>query len=80
MVIAEGRLPLAAVITAVVCGLMRGALRYGEHYFGHDIAFRLLFDIRKKIFAAVNRLAPAKLLDRRSGGHLLYGDVGRGIC
>ncbi len=59
--------PVVQVAAAVICGLVRGGLRYGEHYFGHDIAFRLLFDIRKKIFHAVNRLAPAKLLDRKSG-------------
>ncbi|MDC7126859.1 MAG: ABC transporter ATP-binding protein [Spirochaetales bacterium] len=59
--------PVGAVTAAVICGLVRGALRYGEHYLGHDIAFRLLFDIRKNIFEAINRLAPAKILDRRSG-------------
>ncbi len=59
--------PLVPAVAAVVCGLVRGGLRYGEHYFGHDIAFRLLFNIRRKIFCAINRLAPAKLLDKKTG-------------
>lgn len=59
--------PVLPVAAAVICGLARGVLRYGEHYFGHDIAFRLLFDIRKQIFAVLNTLAPAKLLDRSTG-------------
>ncbi|MBI9109451.1 MAG: ABC transporter ATP-binding protein [Spirochaetales bacterium] len=67
VIITDGKFSLPAVIAAVICVITRGALRYGEHYFGHDIAFRLLFDIRKKIFEAVNRLAPAKLLDRKTG-------------
>ncbi len=66
-IIGGGGLPLGLIVAAAVCGIIRGGLRYGEHYLGHDIAFRLLFDIRKKIFAALNRLAPAKLLDRKTG-------------
>ncbi len=62
---------------AGLCALVRGALRYGEHYWGHDIAFRLLFDIRQKIFAALEELAPARILDRRSGdlSSSVMGDV-----
>ena len=67
VIVSKGSFPSAIVGAAVICGLIRGLLRYGEHYSGHDIAFRLLFDIRKKIFSAVNRLAPAKLLDRKTG-------------
>ena len=67
IILTEGFLPVFAVAAAILCGLVRGVLRYGEHYLGHDIAFRLLFNIRKEIFRAVNRLAPAKLLDRKSG-------------
>ncbi len=59
--------PMFFAIGALVSGLLRGVLRLGEHYFGHDIAFRLLFEIRKQIFITLNRLAPAKLLDRKSG-------------
>ena len=50
--------------------LARGAFRYGEHYFGHYVAFHSLADLRKLIFAKLRRLAPAKL-DRQDSGQLL---------
>lgn len=50
--------------------LLRGLCRYGEHYFGHYVAFRTLADFRKAVFAKLVRLAPAKL-DRQDSGHLL---------
>ncbi|MBN2651272.1 MAG: ABC transporter ATP-binding protein [Spirochaetales bacterium] len=62
-----GEFPYLFAGLALCCGLVRGFCRLGEHYFGHDIAFRLLFDIRTKIFKALSRLAPAKLIDKRSG-------------
>lgn len=65
--VAGNGFPLVSILLALGCGLFRGLLRLGEHYFGHDIAFRLLFDMRKQIFAALSRLAPAKLLNRKSG-------------
>ncbi len=66
-----------ATVAAAACALVRGALRYGEHYWGHDIAFRLLFDLRQKIFSALENLAPARILDRRSGdlSASVMGDV-----
>ena len=50
--------------------LARGLCRYGEHYFGHYVAFHSLADLRKLVFAKLRRLAPAKL-DRQDSGSLL---------
>ena len=44
-----------------VCAVARALLRYGEQTCGHYIAFKLLAVIRDKVFAALRRLAPAKL-------------------
>jgi thiol reductant ABC exporter CydC subunit len=46
---------------------VRGLLRYGEQLAGHDVAFRLLAAVRDRLYAALRRLAPAKLIDKRSG-------------
>ena len=48
----------------------RGLFRYGEHYFGHYVAFHSLANLRKLVFAKLRRLAPAKL-DRQDSGSLL---------
>lgn len=58
---------LAACILVAVCGIVRGPLRYGEQLCNHYIAFKLLALIRDKVFAALRRLAPAKLEGRDKG-------------
>ena len=59
---------VAAVCALVlVCGVVRGPLRYGEQLCNHYIAFRLLAHIRDLVFAALRRLAPAKLEGRERG-------------
>lgn len=54
----------------VVLALLRGVFRYGEHYFGHYVAFHSLAAFRKMIFAKLRRLAPGKL-DCQDSGILL---------
>lgn len=54
----------------VILGLLRGAFRYGEHYFGHYVAFHSLAAFRKMMFAKLRALAPGKL-DRQDSGGLL---------
>lgn len=54
----------------VSLAFLRGAFRYGEHYFGHYVAFHTLAAFRKLVFAKLRRLAPAKL-DGQDSGHLL---------
>ncbi len=57
----------SACVLAVACGVLRGALHYGEQLANHYIAFRLLALIRDHVFAALRRLAPAKLEGRDRG-------------
>lgn len=58
-----------AVLLALtaVCAAARGVLRYFEQLSGHYVAFRILAMIRDKVFAAMRRLAPAKLEQRDKG-------------
>ena len=63
-----GPLPLPALFAAAaVMALARGLLRYGEQACNHFIAFKLLALLRDKVFAALRRLAPAKLEGRDKG-------------
>lgn len=57
-----------AVAFMVVCALIRGAMRYCEQYMNHNLAFRLLALFRGQMFAALRRLAPAKLTGKGKGG------------
>ncbi|MCS4487832.1 amino acid ABC transporter ATP-binding/permease protein [Streptococcus sciuri] len=50
--------------------LLRGIFRYGEHYFGHWVAFHTLADFRNMVFDKLRRLAPSKL-DRTDSGQLI---------
>lgn len=51
----------------IVCGVLRGVLHYAEQLCNHYIAFRILALIRDKIFAALRKLAPAKLENKEKG-------------
>ena len=54
----------------IIFALLRGVLRYAEQACNHFIAFKLLARIRHKVFAALRRLAPAKL-DGSEKGNLI---------
>ena len=56
-----------AAAAAVVCGVARGPLRYAEQLCNHYLAFRVLALVRDKVFAAMRRLAPAKLEGKEKG-------------
>ncbi|PLS27658.1 ATP-binding cassette domain-containing protein [Bifidobacterium parmae] len=56
-----------AVAAMIVCALLRGLMRYVEQYLNHNVAFRLLALFRSKAFAALRRLAPAKLAGHGKG-------------
>ncbi|KFI54648.1 ATP-binding cassette domain-containing protein [Bifidobacterium callitrichos] len=56
-----------AVIAMIVCALLRGIMRYVEQYLNHNVAFHLLALFRSKAFAALRRLAPAKLAGHGKG-------------
>lgn len=59
---------IAAVL--VVFAVFRGILRYAEQSCNHYIAFKLLARIRHQVFAALRKLAPAKL-DGSEKGNLI---------
>lgn len=57
-------------ICMVVFAVLRGVLRYAEQACNHYIAFKLLASIRHQVFAALRKLAPAKL-DGSEKGNLI---------
>ena len=76
----EGRLrerfgPL--FIWLCVCLATKALMYYGEMWFGHDVAYRVLKDLRIKLYDKVEKLSPAFLLEKHSGqiGATLMGDV-----
>ena len=61
-------MPIQTIMTImIVIALLRGILHYLEQYCNHYIAFRLLAIIRHKVFAALQKLCPAKLEGRDKG-------------
>lgn len=64
------KLKIISLIILVVLAISRGLFRYGEHYFGHYVAFKVLADFRREIFSKLRRLAPSKL-DSQGSGALL---------
>lgn len=48
-------------------GLLRAVFRYLERYVSHDVTFRVLNQIRVKFYQGLEPLAPARLLNYRSG-------------
>ena len=57
-------------VLLITFAVLRGVLRYAEQACNHFIAFKLLARIRHKVFAALRRLAPAKL-DGSEKGNLI---------
>ena len=73
-----GVVPLGvACALVVVCGVVRGPLRYGEQLCNHYLAFKILALVRDKVFGKMRTLAPAKLEGRDKGDlvSLLTGDI-----
>ena len=67
----------AAVVTVRVLSAGRGVSRYIERLASHDAAFRVLADVRVRIYRRLERLAPAGLTEFSSGDLLarLVSDV-----
>lgn len=57
---------LLAVLLIVVA-VLTGLFRFLENWVSHDMAFRLLADMRIDLFRKLDQLAPAYLLRRRTG-------------
>jgi len=66
-----------AVVLVRAFSVGRGLLRYVERLFSHDVAFRVLADVRVAIYRRLERLAPAGLAAFGSGDMLtrLISDV-----
>ena len=66
-----------AVVMVRALSVGRGLLRYLERLFSHDVAFRVLADVRVAIYRRLERLAPAGLAAFLSGDMLttLISDV-----
>jgi ATP-binding cassette subfamily C protein len=59
--------PLIWGVLMFLCSVSIGIFRYAEGLVSHVAAYKLLADMRCTLFAALRRLAPARLLDRRKG-------------
>lgn len=57
-------------ILAIVFGVLKGPMRYAEQYLNHNIAFHMLAEIRHYVYEALERLAPAKLEEKKNGDML----------
>jgi ATP-binding cassette subfamily C protein CydCD len=57
----------ALLIALAVIAPLAGVLHWAESYLAHDVAFRLLAQMRIALFRKLDELAPAYLLRRRSG-------------
>ncbi|EGW39488.1 thiol reductant ABC exporter subunit CydC [Desulfosporosinus sp. OT] len=58
---------MVTIVGVRVFGLSRAIFRYLERYVSHDVTFRVLSQIRVKFYQGLEPLAPARLLNVRSG-------------
>ena len=63
----SGGSPDALVISLLIVAPLVGLLHLSESWLAHDMAYRLLAEMRISLFAKLEALAPAYLLERRSG-------------
>ncbi|UFP93900.1 ABC transporter ATP-binding protein [Gloeobacter morelensis] len=61
----EALVPLLWLLGGTV--LLRALMAWLEMWLAHDLAYRILADVRGALYRALERLAPSYLLDRRSG-------------
>jgi ATP-binding cassette subfamily C protein CydC len=69
---------IALAITSVrLFAILRAVFRYLERYYTHTATFRILTQLRVWLFAALEPLAPARLMAYRSGDLLtrIVGDI-----
>ncbi|HER2383345.1 TPA: ABC transporter ATP-binding protein [Streptococcus pyogenes] len=63
-------IPILALYLLIALAFLRGFVRYGEHYFGHFVAFHSLAAFRNLIFKKLRALSPA-CLNSQDSGYLL---------
>jgi thiol reductant ABC exporter CydC subunit len=68
---------MVAIVAVRAFAITRGFARYAERLVAHDAAFRVLADLRVRVYEHLERLAPASLSAFRSGDLLsrLVADV-----
>ncbi|TMQ93974.1 thiol reductant ABC exporter subunit CydC [Actinomadura soli] len=68
---------MVAIVAVRAFGLGRGVFRYLERLVGHDATFRILADLRARVYERLERLAPGGLPGFRGGDLLnrLVADV-----
>jgi len=66
-----------AIVGVRFFGIARGLFRYLERYVSHQVTFHLLGRLRVTFYAALEPLAPARLMGARSGDLLarILGDI-----
>ncbi|TDB86842.1 thiol reductant ABC exporter subunit CydC [Actinomadura sp. KC216] len=71
---------MVAIVAVRAFGLGRGVFRYVERLVGHDATFRILADLRARVYERLERLAPGGLPAFRRGDLLnrLVADVDAG--
>ena len=64
-------------ILLAACIVLRALLNYGEMFFGHDVAYKVLRDFRIKLYDKLESISPAYLVRRHTGqlGATLMGDI-----
>ncbi len=60
----ELRAPVVALAVAVI---LRAVMVWAEMWLAHDLAYRILADLRGHLYSALERLAPGYMIQRRSG-------------
>jgi ABC-type transport system involved in cytochrome bd biosynthesis fused ATPase/permease subunit len=60
-----------------VCIITKALMYYGEMWFGHDIAYKVLKDFRIKLYSKIEKLSPAFMLENHTGkiGSTLMCDI-----
>ncbi len=61
---ADLRVPAVALGAAVI---LRAVMAWAEMWVAHDLAYRILAELRGRLYSALERLAPGYLIQRRSG-------------
>jgi ATP-binding cassette subfamily C protein CydC len=56
-----------AIVSVRLFAILRAVLRYLERYFSHTATFRILTHLRVWFYSAIEPLAPARLMQYRSG-------------
>jgi len=59
--------PFIFLVLLVILAPMAGIFHWLESWLAHDMAFQLLSDMRKDLFAKIDSLAPAYMVRRRTG-------------